>query len=377
MRFLQASLPFIAALVATALVPQGCGGGDRDLGVDPPAGPASSSASGGGEGGAGGSGEGGGGSGAGGFVPEPPGPTALTIVNGVNDYDAIRLCFVPYPDGDGAAQKPWPSDAAGLAFAGSRVVSPIADVIPQGSDVRTHVIAGDLSKISGKTCAEIFEMASTTGGAGGFGGAGGAGGFGGAVDSGVYVAPLAVLPGDVFESERSLLLVPAGCVGGPSHTDPAETLACGAAYSPSSPTVSLVALGMSRIMTSDRVNLQVVHAVPALGEADFRIKPDEKPEWGVAKSLTLGAIGPKPPFDSLQASAYGAILQAEIKTYLPSSVNATSTTPMSEAFAQSPVALNDFKDGVSLVLVAVGSAPGLPAGSFWHQLTYAMVRASP
>jgi hypothetical protein len=186
-----------------------------------------------------------------------------------------------------------------------------------------------------------------------------------------------VLPETVFESERSLLLVPTGCLGGPGHTDPSETLACGAAYSPSSPTVSLVALGMSRIADPNRVNFQVVHAVPALLEADFRIKPAEKPEWVMAPSLSFGAVGPKPPFDTLQASAYGPILQADLITYLPSSVNPTSKTPMSEAFAQSPFTVNEFKDGVSLVLVAVGSAPGLPSGAFWHKLTYAMVRASP
>jgi hypothetical protein len=156
-----------------------------------------------------------------------------------------------------------------------------------------------------------------------------------------------------------------------------ETLACGAGYSPSSPTVSLVALGMSRIADPNRVNLQVAHAVMALPEVDFRIKPEEKPEWGLAPALSLGAVGPKPPFDSLQASAYGDILQAQLITYQPSSVNPSSKTVMSEVFSQSPVPLKDFKDGVSLVLVAVGSAPGLPAGAFWHKLTYAMVRASP
>jgi hypothetical protein len=156
-----------------------------------------------------------------------------------------------------------------------------------------------------------------------------------------------------------------------------ETLACGASYTETSPTAALVALAMSRIATPDRVNLQVAHASVALPEVDFRIKPDEKPVWGLAPSLSIGAIGPKPPFDSLQASAFGAILQAEISTHLPSNVNATSKTAMSEVFSKSQLTVNDFKDGVSLVLVAVGSAPGLPAGSFWHKLTYAIVRASP
>src|SRR5687768_8105587 len=147
----------VTALAAAALAGQACGN-DRDLGVDPPPAPASSSSSGGGEGGAAGGG-GMGGSGGDPVIPEPAGPTALTIVNGVNDYDAVRLCFVPYPGGDGADQSPWPNQG-GIQFAASMVVSPIAGVIPAKSDVRTYVIAGDLAKTTGKTCAEVFAMAA-------------------------------------------------------------------------------------------------------------------------------------------------------------------------------------------------------------------------
>src|SRR5690242_16122543 len=85
------------------------------LAPDPPTTAASSATS----SGSGGSGAGGAGGddGAGGGVVEPSGPTQLTIVNGVNDYDAIRLCFVPYPDGDGSEVSPWPAGAQGLTFA--------------------------------------------------------------------------------------------------------------------------------------------------------------------------------------------------------------------------------------------------------------------
>ena len=79
---------------------------------------------------------------------EPSGPTQLTIVNGVNDYDAIRICFLPYPAGDPAAL-PWPSEAAGLPFARAVVVKPIDTAIPANQDVRPHIIAGDLTRIIG------------------------------------------------------------------------------------------------------------------------------------------------------------------------------------------------------------------------------------
>ena len=55
----------------------------------------------------------------------------------------------------------------------------------------------------------------------------------------------------------------------------------------------------------------------------------------------------------------------------------SSSTPLSDVFALGNVGAAGFVNGASLVLVAVGSSPGLPAQSFWHKLSYALVEADP
>src|SRR5262245_43478797 len=106
----------LAPVLAPLLALLGCSRDHSLLAADPDITSAASAASGTGGGGGGGGGEGGaagGGGGAGGAAPvvEPPGPTRLTLVNGIVDYDAVRICFLPYPD-SGQPAMPWPSDAA-------------------------------------------------------------------------------------------------------------------------------------------------------------------------------------------------------------------------------------------------------------------------
>jgi len=228
------------------------------------------------------------------------------------------------------------------------------------------VFAGDLGQASGKTCAEI--VASGSGGAGGGGGGG----------PSMIVTALPVLPASVFESGKSLLLVPAGCLGGPGHTDPAEKLACGTSYSPSTPTATLVALAMSRLTDPAHVSLQAVHASLGMQMVDIRVTPgfDGAPEQQLGSSLSTGAIGPKPPLDVLKAADYGNLGQVKLKTYNPGDTLQTSTVSFAAVLPQSTIEEADFVDGRGFVVVAVGSFPGL-VGSWWNALTFTMVRADP
>ena len=79
---------------------------------------------------------------------EPSGPTAPTIVNGINDYPAARFCFLP---GD----TPWPAAATGLPFVAGQAVD-IATALPPGVDVTPWVIAGDLAVTAGLTCSQML-----------------------------------------------------------------------------------------------------------------------------------------------------------------------------------------------------------------------------
>ncbi|WP_156040605.1 hypothetical protein [Chondromyces apiculatus] len=305
----------------------------------------------GGEGGAGGAGEGGG-------VVEPPGPPALTVVNGVNDREAIRLCFVPYP-GDGVGVLPWPSGAAGLAFGKGVVIGADEGVVTPGVDVQVHVVAGDLGATVGRDCAEILALA-------------------GEDQAVVQVAALPVVPGAVFEAERSLVLVPAGCLGGAGQTDPAEVLACGSAYTEDNPTVSLVAAPMSRLTRPDRVSFQVVHASVAMPKVDVRLAsgPADLSGFLLAPGLTFGAAEPFPPTTTLTVTDLDTT--AQIRTHTPGQTsNATSSVPLSEVRDRSGLGPEVLDNGGAAVLVAVGAAPGLPDGPFWHALNYVLIRADP
>jgi hypothetical protein len=330
---------------------------DHDfLGKDPPA---TSSASGGGGGAGGEAGTGAGG--AGGSEPEePPGPPKLTVVNGVNDYGAIRICFVPHPGSSGAGVAPWPASAAGLGFARAEVIDPIGAVIPAGEGVQLHVVAGDLGATAGLDCEEILALAGEAG-------------------APIVAAALPVLPAEVFVAERSLLVAPVGCMGGPGHSDPAQAAICGASYTEATPTVSLAAAVMSRIAAPGKVRLQVLHASAAMPPVDVRVATgfDAATEHQVAPELSPGAIGPFPPFASLARADLGPVTGVKLRTYLPGQTTTTSEVTLGEALAQGGLEEADIADGEGFVAVAVGAAPGTASGPFWHALTYALVKSDP
>ncbi len=285
---------------------------------------------------------------------EPSGPTALTVVNGINDYDAIQLCFLP-------GETPWPGPA-GLAFAGAKTVSLSTD-LPAGSDVTPWVIAGDLSATAGMTCDQILALAQP--------------GDGGAPP--IVAAPLGVISQAVLASQRSLLLVPIGCMGGPAEDGGVNMSACGTAYSPSTPTTGVVFLAMSRITDPAHVALQVVSASVTFPTMDFRLLPNMSGamERMVVPSLSAGAIGPYPPFTGLALADLGSLSGVQLHTFSNGATMPTSTVMLSDVLATSPVSASGVTNGAGLVLVAVGSAPGVAAGSFWHKLTYALIQADP
>ncbi len=355
----------LAPLLVLAAASSACGR-DHALGVGSTGGAASSSttttseSTSSGNGGASSTGTGTGG------TSEPPGPTRVTVVNGVNDYDAIRICFLPYPAGDPAA-KPWPTAASGLLFAHAAVLDLAVD-IPANTDVQPTIFAGDLSTIAGKTCAQALALAAS-----------------GDEDAGtpapILAVALAVLPASVFTSEKSLLLAPIGCMGGPGHDDAGAMAGCGASYTPSTPTVDLVALGMSRKTDPVHVAFQVVNASVAIKPTDFGITSSIKGTGNLplATALPTGGIEPKPPFTTLTVNELGAPEKVSIKTYLSGQgmMYTTSDTLMGEAFQNGTVASSQLANGEGYVLVAVGAAPNIPAGAFWHKLTYSLIKANP
>jgi hypothetical protein len=282
-------------------------------------------------------------------------PTKVTVVNGVSDYGAVRLCFERLPSGDEV--EPWPSEAAGLAFGLARVVDPVV-LSPAGEDVRIDLVGGDLALTKGKGCNAIRQLALS--------------------EPGLVVVSLPVLPGSAFDSGQSLLLVPTGCMGGVGHSAPGDALGCGQGYAPTKPTAQLVALGMSRATKPGKLSLQAIHASPAIPTVDVRIAAglEGAPTVGLASSLSFGARGPS---FTRAVAELAPLASVKLRTFTPSAVEPSSTTLASAAFAMGNIAEAEVQDGRAYALVLLGAAPGSAAGpsSFWQPFTYAWIAADP
>lgn len=342
----------LSSLVALAA----CSSDHSALAVDGDGGAASTSTSASasisGAGGAGGGDTSSTGAGAGGQGGGEARPTTVTLVNGVSDYDAVRLCFIP-AGGDEDAVDPWPG-AAGQPFARAAVLPPEA-LSPAGDDVRIAVIAGQLSLTSGLSCAAVRALAQG--------------------DERVRFSDLPVLPGSAFSSGKSLLIVPTGCMGGAGHEGPGEQLGCGVAYAPGAPTVDLVALGMRRDASPGKVSFLAVHASPAIPTVDLLMASGTSgaSPSALAYSLSYGAMGTQTFAASLLSLKPLDSVPIQMFT---SGAGAPAVTLAKQVFALSNVVAADLHDGEGYALIALGAAPAAPEG-FYEPLSYALVRTSP
>lgn len=294
-----------------------------------------------------------GGSGTGGD-PEPVGPPRLTVVNGVVDHDAVRLCFVPYPSGDGPA--PWPV-LPGLDFAAGREIDPIGAAVPDGTDVQLYVLGGALATTVGQSCAELISSPPAS----------------------VPIASAGVLPEGALDAERSLLLVLTGCLGGPGHEDEGQASICGAGYGPDTPNVAVAAGAMSRQTAAARIGMQFTHGSAAMQQARLRVKAgiDGASSYVAVNQWTLGSILPYPPWFQFRRQDLGSVGEAGFEVYTASSSTPAHESTFAQAFAHSELGEEDLVDGEGFVFVAVGAMAGVPAGDWWHELSFTVVRADP
>jgi hypothetical protein len=280
-----------------------------------------------------------------GGIEEPPGPTKLTIVAGVVDAAAIRVCFVA----DGApSPTPFPGPE-GLPYARSAVANP-----PEG-EVEMFVLAGDLGATGGKSCGELVTTPPP----------------------GVVARSVGIFPDGVFSAERSILLVPNGCVGGDGHTDPLAASICGAGYDPAFGNVSVLAGFMSRIVQLDKVALQFAQASAAMAPYDLRVKSAQlAPAQLVVAKWSVGAIAPFPPYMALSEQTLLSPDEARVGVY-EGAQNPIFEVPWSVAFGNGPLTAADVKNGRGLVFVAMGPAPTVNAGPWWNPHTYTVLLADP
>lgn len=294
-----------------------------------------------------------GGFGGGGPV-EPDGPTKLTVVNGIVDDVAVRFCFVPYPDG-ATDEVLWPASEAGLAFAQAATIDLSGDVLPKLTDFELVIVAGDLGETAGMDCAEIIDAPPMF----------------------ARVASLGVVPTAVIDEQKSLVLVPSGCLGGKSYTHDLEQLACGSAYTPDDPTATLLAGFLSRLDSPTAFAMQFMHASPGMGETQVTVKPGEnKASVAMASDWTIGAIAPFPPSLVLDDVDLASLQTATVEISAGGSMPIHITT-FAQAFANGGLADDYLANGRGAAFIAVGANPQTGAGPWWHTMTVTAVASDP
>lgn len=286
-------------------------------------------------------------------IEEPPGPPQLTFVNGTVDEDAIRVCFVPYPAGAGS-ENPWP-DGDRVPFARAEVI-PIDEVIPGGTDVEVVLLAAPLASTDGRSCAELIDTPPL----------------------GVLPRSVGVLPQSVFATEKSILLVSAGCVGGRDHEAPEQEQICGPGYAPDLPNATLVAGFMSRLSDASKIPLQFVQASAGLAEVQLRVQPGN---GGTAQAVvtewTFGAIAPYPPYMGLGTDGLGSLGSSSIDLVTTGSSSPFSSIAWAQAFDNGTIAESDVQNGVGVTFIGVGPSAAIGAQDWWNGFTYTAVRSDP
>jgi hypothetical protein len=290
-----------------------------------------------------------------GGIEEPSGPTRLTLVNGIVDSDALRVCFLPYPT-PGGGELPWPG-VQGLPFARGALIDPIFDVVPEMTDVELWAVAGNLAATGGSTCSDVIANPP----------------------AGVEVRSLGVVPASVFVEEKSILLVPNGCVGGPGHSDALEETICGVGYSETTPTATLAAGFMSRLGNNGKVSLQFTHASSAMPESVLKLAPAVSAAVAqtVVDTFSFGAIAPFPPHMAYAKAQLVGSPDSRIELTQPPQSQPSATVSFPQAFANSTLTLADISDGDNLVFVGVGASPPLGSGAWWNGFTFTVVDGDP
>ncbi len=290
---------------------------------------------------------------------QPDGPSVFTFVNGIPDAPAIRVCFALRTQSGFELQPvaPWPSDAAGIAYAHASADSSVPGGVDLASeDVRVVVISGDLASIGNRTCAELA-----------------------APPAGVVLSPLEVIPAGTLSHGRHVVMAAAGCVGGESHTDPAQETVCGVGYAPTHPTVTLLLGTVDRVPPSDRVGLQVFAASLAtpLSQVDH-VLADPVVRTTLATDLAPGAVAPQPPNADIEPDWFGGPGSPNrFEIFDSGQPGASSTVLVGDAMARGGVAGQDVVSGSNFTVVLVGPRAGLGDGAWWAGFTMTVIRSDP
>jgi len=299
-------------------------------------------------------------------APLPVGPGKLTIVHGVADASELAFCFERV---SGAVATPLGSvqPTSALGYAHAFVFETPAGFDATQDSLRPIVLAGNLSSAFGKSCAEAIASAEPQQDLDAGDAASDAG-------PGLVSVALPVLPAGTLYSGRDLLLVAAGCLGGPTHTDPSEQCVCGADYRPDRPTLTALLAASARASVAGKVALQVMNGSPLSESVDFVAAPPapELPTTLVS-DVVAGAIAPEAPLTTRSAADFFASSQdSQIEINLGGSP--VVRVPVPTALAQG--GLSALENGRSYAFVLVGPRAAYSGANWWQAPSVTVVSTS-
>ncbi len=339
-----ALLPALAALVA-------CTGSHNDLGQTD----ASSSGTGGASGGS--PPVGAGGQGGGPTPVEPDLPPALTVVNAIVDRPELSLCFLRSPSDASDPATPWPSGS--LPYASAQPIELPGSIVPSQTEVEILVLTGGLGGVDGESCRAIADDPASF--------------------PQLELLSLGLAPADTFTKGRHLLLAVTGCFGGLSHDGEALEDICGASYSPTSPTPSVVFAPLSRLTDPSAVGLQLVNATGAGRSLDFFLTPSLAGalELSIVTGVVPGAASPFPPSNLLSSVELVGPSAAGLRATVSAVASLSHESLLGDAMTGGDVDATAFSNGKNVAIVAVGPSPGSASGAWWNPFAFVAVAATP
>ncbi len=290
---------------------------------------------------------------------QPDGPSVFSFVHAIPDSPALRVCFAVRSGSSFTLLPvaPWPSDAAGLAYAHAASASTVPGNVDLGStDIRPIVLTGDLSQLGTSTC----EAMSTP-------------------PAGVQASSLPVIPRGTLTHGRHVIMAAAGCVGGDTHQDTAQETICGDGYLPDHPTLTLYVASLDRAPSQDFIGLQVFNASLAtpLSQVDH-VVADPVTRTTIVSSLPPGAVAPSPPNYALTPGQLGGSGSANRLELFDSGMQqASSTVMVADAMARGGLASQDVVAGRNFTVVLVGPRAGTPDGAWWNGFTMTLLPSDP
>jgi hypothetical protein len=326
---------------------------------------------------------------------EPAGDNVLSIVNGIVDAPSVRLCFARL-DADGTTRQLVGDPLAQLDYAGSSVLTELPGLSFADDMIEPWVLAGDLSLIEDLDCEAAVELAQTeeAKAAPEPDGEGGAAASSEPEEPALRVRPVAALPAGTVDVGRSILMVLAGCLGGPTYVDagpdlasdadsstpvdplPLQNKACGADYEPESPTLQPIVVKLSRQTHFDAIGLQAVHASLATESLDVRAASNDGTVALVfASALSFGAIEPRPADTRFTPEQLGVDQGGFGLQVVGENGSPAFGETWSRVFTTSGVdAL--FADR-TYTTIFVGASPFLRKKGWWNQPAFALVDNDP